>query len=87
MSLHPIDESSLTLLKLFLFSGDWHQSEEFYHHRLQAAAEDQVIMIVIIMIMMIMMMIIMIRLPESVTLTAEGNCCWEVFRRPHYKVK
>jgi len=26
-----------------------------------------------------------IRLPESVTLTAEGNCCWEVFRRPHYK--
>jgi hypothetical protein len=26
-----------------------------------------------------------LRLPESVTLTAEGNCCWEVFRQPFYK--
>ena len=28
-----------------------------------------------------------LRLPESVTLTAEGNCCWEVFRQPFYKVQ
>jgi len=26
-----------------------------------------------------------LRLPKFVTLTAEGNCCWEVFRNPHYK--